>query len=815
MFKYVNINISFLLFFIVFILVNFYSNNAKAYNCYGTSNAGTVAPDNGTVCANMYIVPSTSGAGAKKLVKATHSGSNAYITYGGEKYWFGEEAGKKKIFTGQVQNFNRVFYNKRNFNADIGYWDMSRAVVTSEMFKNARSFNQDIGDWDMSKNKWYWGMFYNAQKFNQDIGSWDTSRAASFSTMFVGAKSFNQDIGNWTTSSVTTMYQMFRNAKKFNQDIGSWNTKKVKYFTSMFLQASAFNNGGSDSINNWNVSKAIDMRAMFHTAINFNQPLNNWSLKKGTNRSLLRQFLQNASKYNKDLTCLDVSHFPDSRAPQSFSNGSLLTSSQKPQWGQSVPASCTAAPTLSSSSPADNDLNVSNTANIFLTFDENVNAGDGDIIIKKTSDNNVFETIAANSNLVTGTGTDVIEINPSNTFASGTEYYVVIDSDAFKDLTGNYYAGISSTTALSFTTLDSTNPSLSSSSPAHLDTDVAVDTNIVLNFSEAVDVESGNITIKKTSDDSTVETIDVTSTQVTGSGSTQITINPSSALDDSTEFYLIIDATAFDDSAGNSYAGIDNTNSMLSFTSIDNTNPTLSSSVPVDNATSVSAAANITLTFSEAVDVESGNITIKKTSDDSTLETIDVTENKVTGTGTNQITINPSNTFSSSTEYYVLIDATAFYDAAGNSYAGISSTTALSFTSQDTGNPYLTSTTPAHQATGIAVNTNIVLNFSENVDVESGNITIKKTSDDTSVETIDVTGNTVTGSGSTQITINPSSNLDEITSYYLIIDATAFDDASGNSFGGISSKTTYNFSTVDNTNPTLSSSAPADNATGV
>ena len=815
MFKYVNINISFLLFFIFFILVNFYSNNAKAYNCYGTSNAGTVAPDNGTVCANMYIVPSTSGAGAKKLVKATHSGSNAYITYGGEKYWFGEEAGKKKIFTGQVQNFNRVFYNKRNFNADIGYWDMSRAVVTSEMFKNARNFNQDIGDWDMSKNKWYWGMFYNAQKFNQDIGSWDTSRAASFSTMFVGAKSFNQDIGNWTTSSVTTMYQMFRNAKKFNQDIGSWNTKKVKYFTSMFLQASAFNNGGSDSINNWNVSKAIDMRAMFHTAINFNQPLSNWSLKKGTNRSLLRQFLQNASKYNKDLTCLDVSHFPDSRAPQSFSNGSLLTSSQKPQWGQSVPASCTAAPTLSSSSPADNDLNVSNTANIFLTFDENVNAGDGDIIIKKTSDNNVFETIAANSNLVTGTGTDIIEINPSNTFASGTEYYVVIDSDAFKDLTGNYYAGISSTTALSFTTLDSTNPSLSSSSPAHLDTDVAVDTNIVLNFSEAVDVESGNITIKKTSDDSTVETIDVTSTQVTGSGSTQITINPSSALDDSTEFYLIIDATAFDDAAGNSYAGIDNTNSMLSFTSIDNTNPTLSSSVPVDNATGVSAVANITLTFSEAVDVESGNITIKKTSDDSTLETIDVTENKVTGTGTNQITINPSNTFSSSTEYYVLIDATAFDDSAGNSYAGISSTTALSFTSQDTGNPYLTSTTPAHQATGIAINTNIVLNFSENVDVESGNITIKKTSDDTSVETIDVTGNTVTGSGSTQITINPSSNLDEITSYYLIIDATAFDDASGNSFGGISSKTTYNFSTVDNTNPTLSSSAPADNATGV
>ena len=71
MFKYVKIKISFLIFFIVFVLVNFYSNNADAYNCYDTSNAGTVAPDNGTVCANMYIVPTTVRGGAIKLKKAT------------------------------------------------------------------------------------------------------------------------------------------------------------------------------------------------------------------------------------------------------------------------------------------------------------------------------------------------------------------------------------------------------------------------------------------------------------------------------------------------------------------------------------------------------------------------------------------------------------------------------------------------------------------------------------------------------------------------------------------------------------------------
>jgi hypothetical protein len=108
--------------------------------------------------------------------------------------------------------------------------------------------------------------------------------------------------------------------------------------------------------------------------------------------------------------------------------------------------------------------------------------------------------------------------------------------------------------------------------------------------------------------------------------------------------------------------------------------PTLSSSTPADDATGVSPSANIVLTFSEAVDVESGNITIKKTSGDSTVETIDVTSSKVTGSGTTTITVNPDTTLDAATGYYVLIDATAFDDVDGGSYAGITSKTVLNFT---------------------------------------------------------------------------------------------------------------------------------------
>ena len=113
----------------------------------------------------------------------------------------------------------------------------------------------------------------------------------------------------------------------------------------------------------------------------------------------------------------------------------------------------------------------------------------------------------------------------------------------------------------------------------------------------------------------------------------------------------------------------------------------------------------------------------------------------------------------------------------------------------------LTSSTPADDANLIALGSNLLLNFSEAVDVESGNITIKKTADDSVVETIAVTSAQVSGSGSNTITVNPSSILAPLTGYYILIDDTAFDNANGQSYLGISNKTTLNFTTGPDTTP--------------
>ena len=117
-----------------------------------------------------------------------------------------------------------------------------------------------------------------------------------------------------------------------------------------------------------------------------------------------------------------------------------------------------------------------------------------------------------------------------------------------------------------------TAPTLSSSNPSDNETDVAYDANIVLTFSEIVKVGTGNIVLHKASDDSVVETFDVT-TDVSGSESTEITINPSSDLEKEVEYYVKIASTAIVDLSNTSYAGINDTTTLNFTTGSRPTNP--------------------------------------------------------------------------------------------------------------------------------------------------------------------------------------------------------------------------------------------------
>lgn len=246
--------------------------------------------------------------------------------------------------------------------------------------------------------------------------------------------------------------------------------------------------------------------------------------------------------------------------------------------------------------------------------------------------------------------------------------------------------------------------------------------------------------------------------------------------------------------ANNAFRGID-------FTP-DTTPPLISSLSPADNATGVAFETNLVATFDENIAKGTGEILVKKSSDNSTVFAIDVTSAAVTVSGAS-LTVDPPANLANSTEYYVQIPGTAVRDVAGNAFAGITDTTSWSFTTADdadTTPPVVIALAPVDGATGVAVETNLVMTFNENILQGTGDIVIRRSADDSTAQTIDVTSSAVTVSGDT-VTINPPSDLEFLTGYYVQVPDTAFRDAAGNFYSGIADTTTWDFTTINDTIP--------------
>ena len=340
-------------------------------------------------------------------------------------------------------------------------------------------------------------------------------------------------------------------------------------------------------------------------------------------------------------------------------------------------------------------------------------------------------------------------------------------------------------------------PVMLSTSPADNATAVTIAANLVATFSEPVLKGTGTITIRRTSNNSTVESFNVaTSPALTFSGQA-LTINPTANLDYQTEFYVVIDATAvIDTSGGNAFAGISSPTAW-SFTTVVNPAPTIVSLTPTDNATNVAAGANLVATFSETVVAGTGNIELRQAGG-ALVESFNVANSpRLTFSGAT-LTINPTANLDYLTGYYVLIDATAVIDTSGgHAFAGISTTTAWNFTTVVNPAPTLVSLAPTDNANNVAVEQSLVATFSETVVAGTGTITLKRNSDNSTVEIFNVANSPrLTFSGAT-LTINATANLDYLTGYHVLIDATAvIDTTGGDAFAGIASPTAWSFTSA-------------------
>ncbi|MEO1254627.1 MAG: Ig-like domain-containing protein, partial [Bacteroidota bacterium] len=126
---------------------------------------------------------------------------------------------------------------------------------------------------------------------------------------------------------------------------------------------------------------------------------------------------------------------------------------------------------------------------------------------------------------------------------------------------------------------------------------------------------------------------------------------------------------------------------------------------------------------------------------------------------------------------------------------GVFSTDAFS-DSKDVTPPSVVSFDPEDGSSELLSDINLEISFNEPIVLGTGNISVLRSSDDSVFEALDASSSGLSVSGA-RLIINPSSDLEFNTSYYINIESGVIQDSNGNSFTGISDKETWNFETFD------------------
>jgi len=105
---------------------------------------------------------------------------------------------------------------------------------------------------------------------------------------------------------------------------------------------------------------------------------------------------------------------------------------------------------ISTLSPANGAPSASVNADLIITFNQGIQAGSGDITIFRASNDSTVESIPVSSGMISG---NVLTVSPSSALETETEYYVLMENDAVRNLAGAPYPGITSDSEWRFTTL--------------------------------------------------------------------------------------------------------------------------------------------------------------------------------------------------------------------------------------------------------------------------------------------------------------------------------------------------------------------------
>lgn len=433
------------------------------------------------------------------------------------------------------------------------------------------------------------------------------------------------------------------------------------------------------------------------------------------------------------------------------------------------------APTVTIFSPDEAVGGVAPSANIRLTFSEDIKRGTGNIVIRDENGRTIETFNMASSKRIV-INKNALTINPTKDLAYDKSYTVSVAPGAIRDLAGNRFGGEG---PYNFRTEpDTYAPSITRYSPLRGALNVAPQANLSLSFNEGVQRGNGNIVLRNAAGD-LIETFDAATSSAISISRNVLTVNPTANLSYNTQYVLSLEAGSLRDLAGNDFGG---TSSYSFKTRRDTFGPIATEVVPVNGVLAAAPEGNITLVFDENIRRGRGNIVIRNEAGQLVESFSAATSNRISINGRN-LTINPTRDLSPNSKYSVSFAGGALTDEVGNQAKASPVFRFRTGAAGDGTPPTVTTFNPSGGPNNATIAGNISVTFSEAVQRGSGTIQILNANDQV-VESFDAATSDRISLSNNTMTIDPTNSLLNGRDYRVVLSAEAVKDLAGNSLAG-------------------------------
>lgn len=429
-----------------------------------------------------------------------------------------------------------------------------------------------------------------------------------------------------------------------------------------------------------------------------------------------------------------------------------------------------------------------------LDFTEAVQAGSGTVKIY-TWNGTLVTTIDASTLTIDPSDPSIVIVSGVSGLIVDETYYVIVDAGAITDLSGNPFEGVDEEDDWSFTVRSDQKPDVVSYSPTG--PNVAIDTDLVIEFDLAVELGAGNVNLYL-ADGTLVQSLNVVTDAVYFSpvgNKIYIDIDPLLA---ETAYMVNVDAGAFVSAAGESSEAISSAD--WQFETESNDAPLLVDLTPDDNSVDVPLTQQFIMEFDMDVQAGSGMLELHLADGANTLViSIAASDSRVTINGS-KVTIDFSDILVQGESYYIIVypDFVKNTSATPESYAGLLKVFNWNFeTATETTAPQYLILSP--DETTISDNhPTFSMTFDEAIQLSStgGNLYVYNKDNGSLALTIPLTADMIANNILTaSYTYDGTNGLALNTNYYVIVDAGAIEDVNGNDFTGISDPTEWTFKT--------------------